>query len=190
MQNKQNGEIGLSHANEAVGAATAPAPATQLLIVEDDENISTAIQEYFSRAGYAVTTASDGVAGIDAASKAGPDVVVLDLMLPKMDGLAVCKELRLKNPQMPIIMLTAKDDVVDKVLGLEMGADDYITKPFSLREVEARIKSVLRRARASAAAGDGLDETPIVRGTLRVDPVRREVTISDRQIDPTPKEFH
>ena len=120
MQNKQNGEIGLSHANEATGTATAPAPATSILIVEDDENISTAIQEYFSRAGYAVTTASDGVAGIDAASKARPDVVVLDLMLPKLDGLAVCKELRLKSPQMPIIMLTAKDDVVDKVLGLEM----------------------------------------------------------------------
>ncbi|HEU5236601.1 MAG TPA: response regulator transcription factor [Pyrinomonadaceae bacterium] len=189
MQNKQNGEIGLSHANEAAATATAPAPATSLLIVEDDENISTAIQEYFSRAGYAVTTASDGVAGIDAASKARPDVVVLDLMLPKMDGLAVCKELRLKNPQMPIIMLTAKDDVVDKVLGLEMGADDYITKPFSLREVEARIKSVLRRARAATTTGDGKDETPIVRGQLRVDPVRREVTIAERHVDLTPKEF-
>jgi DNA-binding response OmpR family regulator len=90
---------------------------------------------------------------------------------------------------MPIIMLTAKDDVVDKVLGLEMGADDYITKPFSLREVEARIKSVLRRARAAATAGDDKDETPIVRGSLRVDPVRREVTIADKHIDLTPKEF-
>jgi DNA-binding response OmpR family regulator len=90
---------------------------------------------------------------------------------------------------MPILMLTAKDDVVDKVLGLEMGADDYITKPFSLREVEARIKSVLRRARAAAVSGDGKDETPIVRGNLRVDPVRREVTIAERQIELTPKEF-
>ena len=116
-------------------------------------------------------------------------MVVLDLMLPKMDGLAVCKELRQKNPQMPILMLTAKDDVVDKVLGLEMGADDYITKPFSLREVEARIKSVLRRARAAMVNGDGTDETPIVRGNLRVDPVRREVTIADRHVDLTPKEF-
>src|SRR5207248_3509292 len=155
----------------------------------DDDNISTAIQEYFSRSGYTVTTAADGVAGVEAAVKVRPDVVVLDLMLPKMDGLAVCKELRLKNPQMPIVMLTAKDDVVDKVLGLEMGADDYITKPFSLREVEARIKSVLRRARAAAAASDGRDETPIVRGQLRVDPVRREVTIADKHVDLTPKEF-
>ncbi|HMJ26768.1 MAG TPA: response regulator transcription factor, partial [Pyrinomonadaceae bacterium] len=173
----------------AAGAAAAPAPKTSLLIIEDDDNISTAIEEYFSRAGYTVNTAPDGLAGIEAAVKNRPDVVVLDLMLPKMDGLAVCKELRQKHPQMPILMLTAKDDVVDKVLGLEMGADDYITKPFSLREVEARIKSVLRRARASVAGGDGKDETPIVRGNLRVDPVRREVTIADRQVELTPKEF-
>lgn len=188
MLDKQNGN-GLPHTLEATGTATATAPATSLLVIEDDDNISTAIEEYFSRSGYTVTRAADGVAGVEAAVKARPDVVVLDLMLPKMDGLAVCKELRLKNPQMPIVMLTAKDDVVDKVLGLEMGADDYITKPFSLREVEARIKSVLRRARATAAAGDGLDETPIVRGNLRVDPVRREVTIADRHVDLTPKEF-
>lgn len=189
MQDKQSGEIGFSHAIDATGTAAAPAPATSLLVVEDDENISTAIQEYFSRAGYSVSTASDGLAGVEAANKNRPDVVVLDLMLPKMDGLAVCKELRQNNPQMPIIMLTAKDDIVDKVLGLEMGADDYITKPFSLREVEARIKSVLRRARAATATPDGKDETPIVRGHLRVDPVRREVTIADRQVDLTPKEF-
>ncbi len=189
MLDKQNGKDGLPHSLEATGTATATAPATSLLVIEDDDNISTAIEEYFSRSGYTVTTAADGVAGVEAAVKIRPDVIVLDLMLPKMDGLAVCKELRLKNPQMPIVMLTAKDDVVDKVLGLEMGADDYITKPFSLREVEARIKSVLRRSRATAAAGDGLDETPIVRGNLRVDPVRREVTIADRHIDLTPKEF-
>lgn len=189
MSNRQNGEKGHSHSMDATGVAVAPAPKTSLLIIEDDENISTAIEEYFSRAGYAVNAAADGIAGIEAAVKIRPDVVVLDLMLPKMDGLAVCKELRQKSPQMPILMLTAKDDVVDKVLGLEMGADDYITKPFSLREVEARIKSVLRRVRAAAATGDGKDETPIVRGNLRVDPVRREVTIAGRQVELTPKEF-
>src|SRR5687767_15947393 len=118
-----------------------------LLVVEDDENISTAISEYFSRAGYNVKTVEDGLNGVKAALDDPPDAVVLDLMLPKMDGLAVCKELREKVGYLPILMLTAKDDVVDKVLGLEMGADDYITKPFSLRELEARIKSVLRRTR-------------------------------------------
>ena len=189
MLNHTNGEKGHSHSADAAGAAAAPAPKTSLLIIEDDENISTAIEEYFSRAGYTVSTAPDGLAGIEAAVKSRPDVVVLDLMLPKMDGLAVCKELRQKHPQMPILMLTAKDDVVDKVLGLEMGADDYITKPFSLREVEARIKSVLRRARAVVAEGDGKDETTIVRGSLRVDPVRREVTIAERHVELTPKEF-
>ncbi len=189
MLNHNDGEKGHSHSSDAAGAAAAPAPKTSLLIIEDDENISTAIEEYFSRAGYTVATAPDGLAGIEAVVKNRPDVVVLDLMLPKMDGLAVCKELRQKNPQMPILMLTAKDDVVDKVLGLEMGADDYITKPFSLREVEARIKSVLRRARAATAGADGKDETPIVRGSLRVDPVRREVTIAERQVELTPKEF-
>jgi len=188
MLDKQDGKNGLPHLAEAAGAATAPAPATSLLVIEDDENISAALVEYFSRAGYSVTTAGDGVAGVDAAIKVRPDVVVLDLMLPRMDGLAVCKELRQKISQMPIIMLTAKDDVVDRVLGLEMGADDYITKPFSLREVEARIKSVLRRARAGVTA-EGSDETPIVRGNLRVDPVRREVTIADRHVDLTPNEF-
>src|ERR1700716_3453469 len=163
MLNRTNGETGHSHSMDAAGAAAAPAPKTSLLVIEDDDNISTAIEEYFSRAGYSVTTAPDGIAGIEAAVKNRPDVVVLDLMLPKMDGLAVCKELREKVGYLPILMLTAKDDVVDKVLGLEMGADDYITKPFSLRELEARIKSVLRRTR-SGPSPDGIkDEAPIVR---------------------------
>jgi DNA-binding response OmpR family regulator len=188
MSEKDNGKTGQAH-SEGAGLGVAPAQATSLLIIEDDENISSAIQEYFSRAGYNVNTAPDGVAGIEVAVRDRPDVIVLDLMLPRMDGLAVCKELRHKSPQMPILMLTAKDDVVDKVLGLEMGADDYITKPFSLRELEARIKSVLRRSRAGAATSDGQDEIPILRGNLRIDPVRREVTIGGRQVELTPKEF-
>jgi two-component system alkaline phosphatase synthesis response regulator PhoP len=160
-----------------------------LLVVEDDENISSAISEYFSRAGYNVKTVEDGLMGVKAALDDPPDAVVLDLMLPKMDGLAVCRELREKVNYLPILMLTAKDDVVDKVLGLEMGADDYITKPFSLRELEARIKSVLRRSRTSPSSDGSKDEAPIVRGRLRIDPARREITIGDRQVDLTPKEF-
>ena len=187
MPDKGNGER--SHSIDAAAVAPAPVAVTTLLVIEDDDNISTAIEEYFSRAGYSVNSARDGIAGIESAVRSRPDVVLLDLMLPKMDGLSVCKELRQKAPQMPILMLTAKDDVVDKVLGLEMGADDYITKPFSLRELEARIKSVLRRSRAAAASSEGEDETPIVRGALRIDPVRREVTIANRHVDLTPKEF-
>src|SRR5438105_12715239 len=160
-----------------------------LLVVEDDENISTAISEYFSRAGYNVKTVEDGLNGVKAALDDPPDAVVLDLMLPKMDGLAVCKELREKVGYLPILMLTAKDDVVDKVLGLEMGADDYITKPFSLRELEARLKSVLRRMRAKANETEEGDQAPIVRGHLRIDSARREVTINGRAVELTPKEF-
>jgi DNA-binding response OmpR family regulator len=160
-----------------------------LLVVEDDENISTAISEYFSRAGYSVRTAADGLAGIQLALNDHPDAVVLDLMLPKMDGLAVCRELREKAPYVPILMITAKDDVVDKVLGLEMGADDYITKPFSLRELEARIKSVLRRVRTTGPGEGTAEEAPVIRGKLRIDPSKREVTVSGRQVELTPKEF-
>ena len=134
-----------------------------LLVVEDDENISSAISEYFSRAGYSVKTVEDGLMGVKAALDDPPDAVVLDLMLPKMDGLAVCRELRDKVSYLPILMLTAKDDVVDKVLGLEMGADDYITKPFSLRELEARIKSVLRRTRTASSSDGSKTEAPIIR---------------------------
>ena len=162
---------------------------TTLLVVEDDENISTMINEHFSRVGYSVKTAEDGLAGVQAALNDHPDVVVLDLMLPKMDGLAVCREIREKAPYIPILMLTAKDDVVDKVLGLEMGADDYITKPFSLRELEARIKSVLRRSRSAVATDAAGDEAPIIRGKLRIEPSKREVTVGERQVELTPKEF-
>ena len=160
-----------------------------LLVVEDDENISSAISEYFSRAGYNVKTVEDGLMGVKSALEDPPDAVVLDLMLPKMDGLAVCRELREKARNMPILILTAKDDVVDKVLGLEMGADDYITKPFSLRELEARIKAALRRSRAPVSADGAKDEATVVRGRLRIDPARREVTIGERQVELTPKEF-
>ena len=189
ITNKANHDkSGSNDGTAAAIAAVSTTAATSMLVIEDDDNICAAVSEYFSRAGYQVSTAQDGASGVQSALNNRPDVVVLDLMLPKMDGLAVCKELRQKSPQMPIIMLTAKDDVVDRILGLEMGADDYITKPFSLRELEARIKSVLRRSR-TAATEDVEKEAPIMRGKLRIDPARREVTIGDRQVELTPKEF-
>ncbi len=160
-----------------------------LLVIEDDEKILEMINEHFSRAGFSVQTAEDGLSGVQLAMNERPDVILLDLMLPKMDGLAVCRELREKAPYIPILMLTAKDDVVDKVLGLEMGADDYITKPFSLRELEARIKSVMRRVRTAARTETASEEAPVVRGRLRIDPSKREVMIGDRQVELTPKEF-
>ena len=159
-----------------------------LLIVEDDATILELITEHFSRTGYTVQTAEDGLSGIQAALNDRPDAIILDLMLPKMDGLAVCREVREKAPYIPILMLTAKDDVVDKVLGLEMGADDYITKPFVLRELEARLKSVMRRMRAASRV-ETSEDAPILRGRLRIDPAKREVTVGDRQVELTPKEF-
>jgi DNA-binding response OmpR family regulator len=178
-----------SRDNASESTTSAGERKTTLLVVEDDENISTMINEHFSRVGYSVKTAEDGLAGVQAALNDHPDVVVLDLMLPKMDGLAVCREILEKAPFIPILMLTAKDDVVDKVLGLEMGADDYITKPFSLRELEARIKSVLRRSRSAVATDTAGDEAPIVRGKLRIEPSKREVMVGERQVELTPKEF-
>lgn len=160
-----------------------------LLVIEDNEDIATTIREYFTHSGYAVRTAADGLAGVQSALQDRPDVILLDLMLPKMDGLSVCREIREKAPYIPILMLTAKDDVVDKVLGLEMGADDYITKPFNLRELDARVRSVLRRMRAASRIEATRGEAPITRGRLRIDPAKREVTIGERQIELTPKEF-
>jgi len=173
-----------------VGApTTAPLAQGRLLVVEDDQGIQRTISDYFKHIGYDVLTASDGEAGIRLALDEKPDAVILDVMLPKADGFSVCRHIRERNPALPILILTAKDDVVDKVLGLEMGADDYITKPFSLRELEARLRSVLRRMRAKVQESDENDQAPITRGTLRILPGRREVTISGKQVELTPKEF-
>ena len=160
-----------------------------ILLVDDEQHIIDLAKMYLEQEGWKTTSATDGVVALQRILSEKPSLVVLDLMLPKMDGLSVCKELREKVGYVPILMLTAKDDIVDKVLGLEMGADDYITKPFSLRELEARIKTVLRRTRSSSSSDGTRDEAPIVRGKLRIDPARREVTIGDRQVELTPKEF-
>jgi len=161
----------------------------KLLVVEDDPAIQRMIGDYFRHLGYEVLTAGDGEAGLKAALNERPTVLLLDLMLPKLDGLTVCRQLREKLPGLPILMLTAKDDVVDKVVGLELGADDYITKPFSLRELEARVKSVLRRTRARNETPADDAQAPLIRGDLRIDSARREVTIRGKLVELTPKEF-
>ncbi len=118
--------------------------AISVLIVEDDRNISDLLRMYLEKEGYAVTTAYDGGQGLSKFRAIRPDLVLLDLMMPVMDGWAVCREIRAES-QTPVIMLTAKGEVDDKVAGLRIGADDYITKPFEMREVLARIEAVLRR---------------------------------------------
>ena len=115
----------------------------RILVVDDEQSIVTLLKYNLEQAGYTVITALDGEEGLHLAIEETPELVVLDLMLPKMDGLEVCKQLRQLKINVPILMLTAKDDEFDKVLGLELGADDYLTKPFSPREVVARIKAIL-----------------------------------------------
>jgi two-component system, OmpR family, alkaline phosphatase synthesis response regulator PhoP len=118
----------------------------KILVVEDEQSIATLLKYNLEQSGYSVITANDGEEGRNMAIDQLPDLMILDLMLPKMDGIEVCKELRQKKVNIPILMLTAKDDEFDKVLGLELGADDYMTKPFSPREVVARVKAILRRS--------------------------------------------
>ena len=117
-----------------------------MLVVDDEQSIVTLLQYNLKQAGYEVLTEMDGEDGKNTALKENPDLIILDLMLPTMDGLEVCKQLRQQKNFTPILMLTAKDDEFDKVLGLELGADDYMTKPFSPREVVARVKAILRSA--------------------------------------------
>jgi DNA-binding response OmpR family regulator len=120
--------------------------AAKILIVEDEPNMVAGLRDNFEFEGFEVLTASDGVQGLEKALKESPDLVVLDVMMPRMSGLDVCKQLKAKRPSIPIIMLTARGQEVDKVVGLELGADDYVTKPFSIRELLARVKAVLRRS--------------------------------------------
>ena len=120
---------------------------TKILIVEDEPNMVAGLRDNFEFEGYEVLSAADGIAGLECALQQSPDIVLLDVMMPRMSGLEVCKQLKAKRPSIPIIMLTARGQEVDKVVGLELGADDYVTKPFSIRELLARVKAVLRRSR-------------------------------------------
>jgi two-component system alkaline phosphatase synthesis response regulator PhoP len=133
--------------------------------------------------------ALDGKQGLEMARQEKPDFIVLDLMLPKMDGMDVCKTLRQERVNTPILMLTAKDDELDKVLGLELGADDYLTKPFSPREVVARVKAILRRTQVNSESEENKDDTVLTFGSVRIYPERYEVYRGEDKIELTPKEF-
>lgn len=156
-----------------------------ILVVDDEPQVLEVLKLYLTRDGFRVSTANDGAAALSAFETHTPDLVMLDLMLPKLDGLEVFKRLRAKHA-VPIIMLTARGDEVDRVLGLELGADDYIVKPFSPREVVARVKNVLRRA--ASPADDGADK-PITHGDLRIDPRTHTVHVNGKPIELTSKEF-
>ncbi|KIL43814.1 response regulator transcription factor [Jeotgalibacillus soli] len=162
----------------------------KILVVDDEQSIVTLLKYNLEQAGYKVITALDGEEGKYKAITEHPDLIVLDLMLPKMDGIEVCKQLRQEQVQTPIIMLTAKDDEFDKVLGLELGADDYMTKPFSPREVVARVKAILRRTRQiEIRATSAIDEMQFIVGEVKVYPEQYEAYFQDKRLELTPKEF-
>ncbi|PLT31186.1 response regulator transcription factor [Peribacillus deserti] len=166
----------------------------KVLVVDDEESIVTLLQYNLEQSGYEVITAMDGQEGLNKVLTEAPDFVILDLMLPELDGIEVCKQIRQRKVNVPILMLTAKDDEFDKVLGLELGADDYMTKPFSPREVIARIKAIFRRSQIHAENSE-LNETEhedgelLKLGALKIFPERYEAYFQENQLELTPKEF-
>ncbi len=156
-----------------------------ILVVEDESSIASFVSLYLKNAGYAVKTAATGGDALTQAAADEPALVVLDLMLPDIDGIEVCKRLRQRS-DVPILMLTARDEDVDKIIGLEVGADDYLTKPFNPRELVARVKSILRR---STPERRERESEVITHGDLHVDSGRREVHVGDDEIQLAPKEF-
>ncbi|MEE1107938.1 response regulator transcription factor [Macrococcoides canis] len=161
----------------------------KVLVVDDEQSIVTLLQYNLEQSGFEVLTAFDGEEGLNKIFSEDPDIVVLDLMLPKMDGVEVCKAVRSEKNQVPILMLTAKDDEFDKVLGLELGADDYMTKPFSPREVTARLKAILRRSQALRQHESEKENKEIIIGKLKILPEHFEAYRNGELIDLTPKEF-
>jgi two-component system, OmpR family, alkaline phosphatase synthesis response regulator PhoP len=164
----------------------------KILVVDDEQSIVTLLKYNLQQAGYEVITALDGEAGKELALSENPDLIILDLMLPKLDGIEVCKQLRQARVMIPILMLTAKDDELDKILGLELGADDYMTKPFSPREVVARVKAILRRTlpqnvQPMETNDDASDAIQIA--ALKIIPDYYEAYFEGEQLELTPKEF-
>jgi DNA-binding response OmpR family regulator len=165
--------------------------AEKILVVEDEISLQEALDYNLKREGYLVTTVGDGESALITARQMNPDLIVLDIMLPVLDGFEVCRILR-QEMNVPILMLTARDDEIDRVIGLEMGADDYITKPFSMREFLARVKAHIRRVRLIREEMDSentLGKEIIQLGNLTLNLTRREVSLDDQPLSLKPKEF-
>lgn len=161
----------------------------KILVVDDEQSIVTLLEFNLKKAGYEVLKAMDGNQAIQLAMEGKPDLMILDIMLPGLDGIEVCKKLRMEKMDLPILMLTAKDDEFDKILGLELGADDYMTKPFSPREVVARVKAILRRVGSRQEVQQQADDAIIEIGKLKIYPERYEVYFNGDSLELTPKEF-
>jgi two-component system alkaline phosphatase synthesis response regulator PhoP len=156
-----------------------------ILVVEDESSIASFVSLYLKNAGYSVRTAPTGTDALTQAGKGDASLIILDLMLPDIDGIEVCRRIR-KTSDVPILMLTARDEDVDKIIGLEVGADDYLTKPFNPRELVARVKSILRRATPERRQ---LESAQLRHGELLIDAGRREVRVGEEEIQLAPKEF-
>jgi len=165
------------------GAVEITPPKGLVLVVEDERSIADLIRLYLAQAGYGVHVERDGIAGLEHVRTLRPALVLLDVGLPGMDGIEVCRQMRVQDDWTPVVFVTARDDEVDRVLGLELGADDYVTKPFSPRELVARVGSVLRRT-TGATGGSALEVGPV-----RLEPSSRKVTIDGREITLTATEF-
>lgn len=162
----------------------------KVLIIEDDQQIVELLEIHLQDMDCQLAKAYDGQKGLDLALAEPYDLIILDLMLPSMDGLEICRRLRGKEVNSPILMLTAKAEEIDKIIGLEMGADDYMTKPFSVRELLARVKAIFRRIdRFSEKKSLTSASNRIKAGDLIIDNDKRKVTIQDKRIDLSPKEF-
>lgn len=155
-----------------------------ILLVDDEPSIIQLARMYLEREGFQVAAVGDGRAALEAVAGQGPALIVLDVMLPKLDGFEVCRQLRAKNDPVAILMLTARDEDIDKILGLELGADDYLTKPFNPRELVARVKAILRREKMAFP-----DERPIFLSDLTIDPTRREARLGERSLALRTQEF-
>ena len=171
---------------EAPRASNAPVSAARVLLVEDDPTVREVVVRYLEREGIVVDAVGDGLVALDHAESCWPDLVVLDLMLPGIDGLEVCRRLRERAP-VPVIMLTARGDEDDRVMGLELGADDYIAKPFSPRELTLRVQAVLRRSSGALPAAH--DQTRIVVGDLDIDVRGHDVSRAGERLSLTVREF-
>ncbi len=161
-----------------------------VLMIEDDPDIADVVEIHLNDLGYQLERAEDGITGLNKALENDYSLIILDLMLPKLDGFEVCKGIREKKKHLPILMLTSKSEELDKVLGLELGADDYLTKPFSIRELIARIKAIFRRMEINKEEkGEKLINGILRFGNLAIDLEKRKVTLSGKTVELTEKEF-
>lgn len=161
-------------------------PNELILLVDDEPSIVQLARMYLEREGFRIESVGNGEAALDKVARQHPALVVLDVMLPKLDGFEVCRRLRASQNPVAILMLTARDEDIDKILGLELGADDYLTKPFNPRELVARVKAILRRSERATKMEDA---APIQLGDLTVDPARREVHLAARSLNLRAQEF-